>query len=113
MRIVADILALLCGLAGWYYLFYSRAATRLAGLEAPRQNALRIGLRRISGVAMFLLGVALLAGTNYVDDQINPRAFLAVWISVLLLLATILLLALADMRLTLRLRNGPRGPHRT
>jgi hypothetical protein len=113
MRLLADILALLCGVAGWFYLFYSKAAARLASVESARLNAIRVALRRVSGAAMVLLGIALFAGSNSVDEQKAPNVFLAIWISVLLLLATILLLALADVRLTLKLRSGPRRPDRT
>lgn len=114
MRVVlADILSFLCAVAGWYYLFYSKAAARLAAVESAHLNAIRVALRRVSGAAMFLLAVALFAGSNSVDERRTPNAFLAIWISVMVLLAIILLLALADMRLTLKLRSGPRGPDRT
>src|SRR4051794_41753592 len=43
------ILALLTGVAGWFYLFFSRAAHRLAGVEDDRLNRRRVRLRPIGG----------------------------------------------------------------
>src|SRR5689334_6250837 len=40
------VFALLVMTAGWYYLFYSPAATRLTGVESDDANRLRIRLRR-------------------------------------------------------------------
>ncbi len=108
MHPLATVFALLTGAAGWFYLFYSRAAQGLAGIEQERINRLRVGLRRIGGVLMILLAVLFFVGFNTFDPQENPDAFVATWITVLLLLATILVLALIDVRLTFKLRKRPR-----
>ena len=41
MRTMLSIFALLVAACGWYYLFYSRAAERLEGIEENRANRVR------------------------------------------------------------------------
>src|SRR5580765_1886549 len=79
MRVFGNILALLVGIAGWYYLFYSKAAARLGAIEDPRLNLRRQRLRRTNGVVMLILAVLLYAGT---DERNTPRSFALVWLSV-------------------------------
>jgi peptidoglycan/LPS O-acetylase OafA/YrhL len=98
------ILTLLTGIAGWFYLFYSRAAQGLAGLEHSDLNRRRSRLRRAGGGAMLLLSIALALGF-YAIDRDRPALFLAVWGAVLVLLAAVMVLAMIDVRLTLKLRN--------
>jgi hypothetical protein len=110
--VFADIFALACGVAGWFYLFYSKAAVKLAALESATQNALRVRLRRICGALLFLLGIGFFAGFNTVDDRRNPAAYLAVWMGSMLLLLLILGLVAADIHLTRaihRRRGQPPG----
>ncbi len=101
---VATIFALLAGAAGWYYLFYSKAARRLAGVEGGPVNARRHLLRRANGALLLVLG-----GLFYAGFTINPDAhrvrWAAVWFAVLLLLLAVIALVLVDMRLTARLRR--------
>src|SRR5438477_523722 len=52
MQPLSTALALLIGIAGWYYLFYSRAAEKLAGVESQRLNRLRASLRRAGGLVL-------------------------------------------------------------
>lgn len=103
--ILVDSFSLFCGIAGWFYLFYSKAAAALGQIETPGRNALRISLRRVCGGAMVLLGVGFFAGFHSVDEHQTPRAYLAVWLSVIVLLALIILLAAIDVRLTWKLRR--------
>jgi len=102
MQVLSAILALLTGAAGWYYLFYSTAAQRLAGLEAGHINRRRILLRRINGVAMLLLAVCFFMLFWTVRQGLGMLLVLAV---LLVLLVVILVLALIDLRLTWRLRH--------
>lgn len=102
---LSSILALLAGAAGWFYLFYSKAASNLAALEEQRLNARRVRLRRIGGVVMLLLAVAFFALFNSVDPQRTPRPFLLLLASVFTLLAILIALALVDIRLTWKLRH--------
>jgi hypothetical protein len=104
-----DIFSLLCCGAGWFYLFYSKAAAGLSTIESTRRNALRVVLRRMCGVGMFLLGVACFAGFNTVDDHRTPRAYVALWLGVMALLLIIMALAAADIHLTWKLRRKPAG----
>jgi hypothetical protein len=104
MHVLAAILALLTGAAGWHYLFYSSAAHRLAGLEETHTNRRRIVLRRANGVAMLLLAICFFMLFWTVT---RSGALLLVLAAVLLLLITILILALIDLRLTWRLRHKP------
>ena len=98
------ILAFVVGVAGWYYLFYSKAAGRLGGIESPAANNRRSRLRRINGVAMLLLAVGFYAGFKF-DPDSHPAVFLCLWIVVMLLLLLVVVLAIADLRLTARLRR--------
>jgi hypothetical protein len=106
----ADILALACGVAGWFYLFYSKAAAKLAGIESARRNSLRVALRRVCGAALVVLGAAFYAGFN-IDEHRNPGAYLGVWSAALLLLLIIIILVAADLSFTFKLRRE-RKPER-
>ena len=99
-----DLLALACGIAGWFYLFYSKAAAKLAVFESPRQNNLRIMLRRTCGAALVLLGALFFAGFN-INEHRTPGVYLAIWSGALVLLLIIIALVAADLRLTYKLRN--------
>lgn len=106
----SGFLALLSGIAGWHYLFYSRAAQRLSVLEAQPANARRVRLRQANGVAMILLAALLFIGTRGVNPQQSPRTFIAVWLGAMGLLLAIVCLGLMDVLLTVRMRNRRRGP---
>ncbi|HXE53802.1 MAG TPA: hypothetical protein VN541_12340 [Tepidisphaeraceae bacterium] len=107
MTTVVDIFALLTAAAGWYYMFYSRAARRLDRIEASERNTLRVRLRRLGGLIMLLLGVLFFAGfQSWVTDRAG--LFIGVWIGVLFLLLGIVVLALIDVRLTWKLRHQRR-----
>jgi hypothetical protein len=99
---------LLIGMAGWYYLFYSRAAHRLSFIESEKPNVRRVRLRRTNGVAMVALAVLLYVGTHVHSLEQRLAAFATIWIAVMLLLAVIVLLALIDVRMTLQLRQRRR-----
>jgi hypothetical protein len=98
------ILALLAAACGWYYMFYSKAAQRLSGIEGPEVNQKRVRLRRINGFIMLLFGVCFYAGI-YSVDHTRPVLFLLIWLGVVLLLFAIVALALLDLRITARLRR--------
>ena len=106
MRYLAGIFALLTGAAGWFYLFYSRAAQRLAGIEDQRLNDRRIALRRVGGVVMLLLAGLFFAGFYAFDDPPSrPGLFVGVWLGVFALLIAVIVLAMIDLRLTRKLRG--------
>lgn len=99
---------LLVAASGWFYLFYSRAAIRMADVECQRDNLRRVRLRRLGGVTMILLSVAFFAGTISVDSEQSPLAFMTIWLTVIGLMGLIVLLGFLDLRLTLRLRKANR-----
>lgn len=105
MQSLSTALALLIGIAGWYYLFYSQAAERLAAVEAQRLNRARVWLRRAGGAVLLLLAPMFFAGFNSVDPGEDPEAFVAIWVIVLVLLGVNMLLALIDVGLTWMLRR--------
>jgi peptidoglycan/LPS O-acetylase OafA/YrhL len=106
MRYLAGIFALLTGASGWYYLFYSRAAHRLAGIEDQRLNERRVGLRRVGGVAMLLLAALFFTGVYALDEEgWSPFTVMFVWLAVLVLLIAVVVLAMIDLRLTRKLRS--------
>jgi len=102
---IADIFALICGITGWFYLLYSRAAAKLASLETTRLNARRARLRRAGGAAMVLLAGLFFCGSN-INADLRPEAFVLVWISVMILLVVVVALAMADIRLTAQLSES-------
>jgi UDP-N-acetylmuramyl pentapeptide phosphotransferase/UDP-N-acetylglucosamine-1-phosphate transferase len=108
---LAAVFALLTGAAGWYYLFYSKAAQRLEDVEGQRLNARRVRLRRVGGGVMFALSVLFFAGFNAVDEHSRPGTFLAVWLSVFVLLAAVIVLGMIDVRLTQKMRSRLRRQH--
>jgi hypothetical protein len=103
-----DVLALLIAASGWYYLFYSRAAHKLDGLDSKPVNVWRILLRRVNGGVIMLLGVAVFVGSQ----NLPPVAFVAAWASAIGLLLLAVILAMIDIRLTWKMtqarRRGPR-----
>jgi len=105
MQSLSTLLALLIGIAGWYYLFYSRAAEKLAAVEPHRLNRLRVWLRRAGGLVLLLLAPTFFAGFHSVDPAADPNGFIAVWVVVMVLLGVNVLLALADVGLTCKLRR--------
>jgi len=106
---VPDLFSLLVAAAGWYYLFYSRAAHRLGNIENPLLNRQRIRLRRAGGFVMMLIAVLFFTGFNTVDADRHPVAFLVVWSTAFVMLLVMVGLALADIRLTARLRRRREG----
>jgi hypothetical protein len=102
------IFALFVAAAGWFYLFYSRAAERLEGIENQALNHRRRTIRRIGGVSMCLLGVAFFAGSYTFDPDARRSAFVATWLIVIILLLVVTVSGLLDLRLTIRLRARDR-----
>lgn len=107
MTALIDIFSLLTAAAGWYYLFYSRAAQKLQAVEEKRTNARRVLLRRAGGAIMLALGVLFFAGFQ---EGLPDGAFLGIWLGVLALLGAIVLLALYDVRLTWKLHRHRQNP---
>jgi Kef-type K+ transport system membrane component KefB len=101
------IFALMVAAAGWFYIFYSRAAVRLQSIESAKTNRLRVRLRQIGGSAMILLAAAFYAGTVAIDHNKVEQAS-ACFFVVVALMATVIILALIDLRLTNQLRKSRR-----
>jgi UDP-N-acetylmuramyl pentapeptide phosphotransferase/UDP-N-acetylglucosamine-1-phosphate transferase len=97
------IFALLVAAAGWYYLFYSKAAGKLATIEGEHSNRLRIRLRRACGVVIILLAVAFYAMFVYLQREEHATAGLLL-MAVMLLMFGVVVLGLIDLRLTRRMR---------
>lgn len=104
MPLIAAILALLVGIAGWFYLFYSKAAHRLAAVEASPVNRLRQRLRRLNGAVMVVIAALFYTGFA-INPDLQKRTYLAVWSGVMLLLLVVLALAVIDLRLTASIRR--------
>jgi drug/metabolite transporter (DMT)-like permease len=105
MNLLTGLFSLLIAAAGWYYMFYSRAATNLSGIERQDTNRRRHRLRQVGGGIMLLLAVCMYAGFNTVDPQTNPSPFVIVWMTVFVLLLVTVILAMIDLRLTWKLRH--------
>ena len=105
MNHISALFSLLTAAAGWFYLFHSRGARTLSGIEQRRLNVLRSRMRRAGGFSMLLLAVGFYAGFNTVDADQTPAAFAGVWIGVMVLLAVVVALALIDLWLTACLRR--------
>lgn len=107
MAVLLDTFAVLVSATGWYYLFYSRAAHKLEGIESERINRNRVRLRRVGGGLVTLLGVLFFAGCQ----EISAVSFIVIWSGVMLLLLVICVMVLIDLRLSWdlqkRRRQGP------
>jgi hypothetical protein len=93
---------------GGYYLLVSPAARRLAGVEEDRINVRRVRLRRLNGLILIGLGLAMMLMFAGAERKL-PWPVAIGGLTVMLLLPIALGLALYDLRLTRRLR-GPRNP---
>jgi len=102
---IAGIFSLLTAAAGWFYLFYSRAAEKLVGVEGARANARRVRLRRVGGTAMILLGAAFYVACAALIRR-DLALFSGMMLAVLTLMAVTLILGLMDLRLTRKLRKN-------
>jgi drug/metabolite transporter (DMT)-like permease len=109
MQLVTGLFSLLIAAAGWYYMFYSRAATNLSGIERQDINRRRHRLRRAGGLVMLVLATCMYAGFNTVDPQTSPSPFVMVWLAVFVLLLITVILAMIDLRLTWKLRHRRRA----
>ena len=107
-RALPGVLALLIGVAGWFYLFYSKATSNLSTIEEQRLNARRTNLRRVGALIMLLLAVLIAVGTYGLDPERPTAGFFVLWLVVIGLLMAIVILALVDVRLTVRLRMALR-----
>src|SRR5215217_5828141 len=105
MQTLAPIVALLIAAVGWYYLFYSRAAQRLEGIEENRANRLRGRLRRTNAVIMLLMALGVAYGSIRME-RMTAEVFVLTWAGVLVLLFVAVVLALIDVRLTYKLRRS-------
>lgn len=103
------VLALLVATSGWFYMFYSRAAHKLEGIEANPVNRKRRRLRQVNGFVMMLLAIAFFAGSYTFDIDRAPLKYIGVWLAALVLLAAMVVLALLDVRMTVQLRERRRN----
>jgi hypothetical protein len=94
---------------GWFYVFGSQAARRLETIEARATNRRRIALRGINGACLIVLATGLFAGVYSIDARRRPGLYLIDWFTVMLLLLISVVLALVDVRLTMRLRRPAGG----
>jgi len=106
-RVLPPIFSLLVAAAGWFYMFYSTAANKLAGEEGEATNRKRVRLRRFGGCCMILLAVAFYVGCEALNRH-DLRLFSGMMLAVLALMAATLVLALIDLRLTSDLRRRRR-----
>jgi hypothetical protein len=101
-------ICLMIAAAGWYYLFYSRAAQRLSAIEAPAANRWRVLLRRINGLLMLALaGLVYIAAASQIPDK-SPAVAGGLLLGIVMLLGLCVLLAWVDVRMTVNLRNRRR-----
>ena len=98
------IFALIVGAAGWFYMFYSRAALKLASMEPPQANQRRVRLRRACGFVMILLAFVFYAGCVALDRERWSLAMLYM-MAVFVCMLVILLLAWIDVRMIRDLRR--------
>lgn len=101
------IFCTLIAVAGWHYLFYSRAAHRLGEVEQAGRNLARIRLRRINGFVLLLMAFTMFAGFYTVDTS-QKTAFVVTWVAVMFLFLLMLILVSVDLWLFARLRRDQR-----
>jgi hypothetical protein len=97
--------ALLVAAAGWYYMFYSQAAQRLAAIEDPVLNHRRVRMRKLCGLAMTLLAVCFSLLIWTIEPKTSPISAILLLSAVFVLLAVVIYLALLDVRLTRQLHE--------
>ena len=104
MYYMPEIFALVVAAAGWFYMFYSRAASNLSVVESAGVNLLRVRLRRVGGLVMMLLAAAFCAGCVALERE---QAVLAggMLIAVFVLMCAVLFLGFIDLKLTTKLRE--------
>ena len=112
-RALPGILAMLVGVAGWFYLFYSRAAANLSSIEDTKLNARRTNLRRIGAVVMLTLSILIAVGSYGFNPEHPTAQFFILWLVVIALLVMMMILGLIDVRLTYRLRRDFRRKNDT
>ena len=108
LNALPGIFAFLVGVAGWFYLFYSKAARNLQPIEDPALNRRRRRLRQANGIMMLLLAVVFSTLMYRFIPRENALGAMAALTAVILLLIAILVLALIDVRLTAKLRANLR-----
>lgn len=111
MHALSAVFALLVAAAGWYYMFYSRAAQRLGDVEGQRLNLRRVRLRKITGFIMILLATCFFTLFWTFDPNHAPGAFVLMALAVLVLLGAIVVLAMIDLRLTWQIRRRTQREH--
>jgi hypothetical protein len=94
--------------AGWYYMFYSRAAHRLQGIEPTGANRQRVRLRQTNGFMMVMLGAFLYVALYGMSWERPGTAFGVVWLLIFGFLGAMIILGLADIRLTWKLSQERR-----
>jgi uncharacterized membrane protein len=104
MYYLPEIFAFLVAAAGWFYMFYSRAASNLSAVESNGVNQLRVRLRRIGGFVMMLLAVAFYVGCIAVEREQAVAAGILL-LAVFLLMCTVLFLGFVDLKLTNKIRR--------
>ena len=111
---ITAIFCTLCMAAGWYYLARSQGVARLALLESPRRNATRRRARRMGAWSMMMIGAAgfwLMFEVDRTDTPSRVRSLRVVVaaFAVMIALLTMVLSAMVDMYLTMRMRRSNRG----
>ena len=113
---ITAIFCTLCMASGWFYLVRSRGVERLSMLESPRRNLTRRRVRRMGAWSMIIIGAAgfwmmfELGRTDVGSSSPVHKLRLAVaGVTVSVALVTMLLSALVDMYLTMRMRQSNRG----
>ncbi len=103
-RWIVGIFSLLVAAAGWYYMFYSRAAQKLAVVENAAINRRRVTLRRVGGTCMIAMAACFYISCEALIGR-ETRLFVGTFFAVLVLMAAILFLGLIDLRLTRDIRR--------
>lgn len=114
---ITAIFCTLCMAAGWFYLARSRGVERLSSLESPRRNATRRRVRRMGAWSMIMIGAAgfwLMFELGRADvrtaSPVHRLRLFVAGIAVSVSLITMVLTAMVDVYLTIRLRQSNRGP---
>lgn len=113
---ITAIFCTLCMASGWFYLVRSRGVERLSSLESPRRNATRRKVRRMGAWSMVMIGAAgfwmmfELGRGDVRSSSVHKLRLAVASIAVGVALITMLMSALVDMYLTMRMRQSNRGP---
>lgn len=106
--LIATIFCTLCCGAGLFYIVRPTGAERIAGIESASRNRLRHRLRRVCGLVLIALGLAIFWGVLELRRTPPTVQVFIAWFVVLIMLILAIWLAVIDAYMTHRTYKNAR-----